>query len=98
MGTLQTAQEGAVRIIRRAQVRDPFPQMPEVADFARAVPDLQIILNHIGALNRVGMYAHREDEVRAAWRAGIVAVAACPNITLKLGGLGMPRMGFDWHT
>jgi predicted TIM-barrel fold metal-dependent hydrolase len=75
-----------------------FPQMPEVADFARAVPDLPIILNHIGALNRVGLYANREDEVRAAWRAGIAAVAACPNITLKLGGMGMPRMGFDWHT
>ena len=75
-----------------------FPQMPEVADFARAVPDLPIILNHIGALNRVGMYANREDEVRATWRAGIAAVAACPNITLKLGGMGMPRMGFDWHT
>ena len=72
--------------------------MPEVADFARAVPDLPIILNHIGALSRVGMYANREDEVRAAWRAGIAAVAACPNITLKLGGMGMPRMGFDWHT
>ena len=25
-------------------------------------------------------------------------MAACPNITLKLGGLGMPRMGFDWRT
>src|SRR2546422_657756 len=75
-----------------------FPQMPEVADFARAVPELPIILNHIGALNRVGLYANREDEVKAAWRAGIAAVAACPNITLKLGGLGMPRMGFDWHT
>src|SRR5256885_16107889 len=75
-----------------------FPQMPEVADFAGAVPELPIILNHIGALNRVGLYANREDEVRAAWRAGIAAVAACPNITLKLGGMGMPRMGFDWHT
>jgi len=75
-----------------------FPQMPEVADFARAVPDLPIILNHIGALSRIGMYANREDEVRAAWREGITAVAACPNITLKLGGMGMPRMGFDWHT
>ena len=75
-----------------------FPQMPEVADFARAVPDVKIILNHIGALNRVGMYANREAEVRAAWRAGIAAVVACPNITLKLGGMGMPRMGFDWHT
>jgi predicted TIM-barrel fold metal-dependent hydrolase len=53
-----------------------FPQMPEVADFARAVPELPIILNHIGALNRVGMYANREDEVRAVWQAGIAAVAA----------------------
>src|SRR5262244_298383 len=42
-----------------------FPQMPEVADFARAVPELPIILNHIGALNRVGIYANREEEVRA---------------------------------
>jgi L-fuconolactonase len=75
-----------------------FPQMPEVADFARAVPDLPIILNHIGALSRVGIYANREDEVRETWRAGIAAVAACPNITLKLGGMGMPRMGFNWHT
>src|SRR4029434_9056148 len=75
-----------------------FPQMPEVAAFARAVPELPIILNHIGALNRGGLYANREAERRAAERAGLHAVAACPNITLKLGGLGMPRMGFDWHT
>jgi predicted TIM-barrel fold metal-dependent hydrolase len=25
-------------------------------------------------------------------------VAACPNIVVKLGGLGMTRCGFDWHT
>src|SRR5712671_7461136 len=23
---------------------------------------------------------------------------ACPDVYLKLGGLGMPRLGFDWHT
>jgi L-fuconolactonase len=33
----------------------------------------------------------------AAWRNGNKAVAACPNISIKLGGLGMPRLGFDWH-
>ena len=27
-----------------------FPQLPELAEFARAVPDLPIILNHIGGL------------------------------------------------
>ena len=29
-----------------------FPQMPEIADFAKAVPNLTIILNHIGGLSR----------------------------------------------
>ena len=74
-----------------------FPQLPELADFARAVPELPIILNHIGGLLRVGPYANRDSEVLATWRNGIAAVAACPNVTVKLGGIGMPRTGFDWH-
>jgi predicted TIM-barrel fold metal-dependent hydrolase len=74
-----------------------FPQLPELADLARAVPDLTIILNHIGGMIRVGPYANRDDEVLATWRKGIAAVAACPNVNIKLGGIGMPRTGFDWH-
>ena len=72
-----------------------FPQLPELADFAKAVPDLTIILNHIGGLLRVGPYDN--DETLPAWRAGIDAVAECPNVVVKLGGIGMPRTGFDWH-
>ena len=74
------------------------PQLPELADLARAVPDLTIILNHIGGLLRIGPYADRDDEVLTAWRKGIAAVADCPNVNVKLGGMGMPRTGFDWHT
>ena len=74
-----------------------FSQLTELADFAKAVPNLTIILNHIGGLLRVGPYANRED-VMDTWRAGIAAVAACPNVNVKLGGIGMPRTGFDWHT
>ena len=93
--------EGAKVLAQKELVLDvmlSFPQMLELADFAKAVPDLSIILNHIGALRRVGIYANRDDEVTPAWREGINAVAACPNITLKLGGMGMPWMGFGWHT
>jgi predicted TIM-barrel fold metal-dependent hydrolase len=75
-----------------------FPQLPELADFAKAVPDLTIILNHLGGLTRVGPYANRDDEVLAAWRQGLAPVAQCPNVHIKLGGIGMPRLGFDWHT
>ena len=75
-----------------------FRQLPELADFAKSVPDLTIILNHVGGLLREGVYANRDDEVLPIWRSGIAAVAACPNVNIKLGGMGMPANGFDWHT
>jgi predicted TIM-barrel fold metal-dependent hydrolase len=72
------------------------PQLDELASFARAVPELTIVLNHIGGLVRVGPYANRDDEVLAEWRRGIATVAACPNVVIKLGGVGQKRFGFDW--
>ena len=72
-------------------------QMAELATFARSMPDLTIILDHLGGLTRVGAYAGRDDEVLPAWREGIKAAAQAPNIVLKLGGLGMPRTGYGWE-
>ena len=102
-GTLATAnfRVGARALARVGLSLDTglcFPQLPELADFARAVPNLTIILTHMGGLLRVGPYANRDNEVLATWRSGIAAVAACPNVNIKLGGMGMPRLGFDWHT
>ena len=74
-----------------------FPQLPDLADFARRIPDLTIVLNHIGGMMRTGPYANRDDEVIPQWRSGIEAVGACPNVIMKLGGIGMPRIGYDWH-
>ena len=79
-----------------ARVR--FTQLPELAEFARAVPDLTIVLNHLAGLWRIGPFAGRDDEVLPAWKKGLAEVAACPNVYIKLGGIGMPRMGFDWYT
>ena len=70
-----------------------FPQLNELAEFARAVPEVSIILNHVGGVSRTGIYAGKDDEVIPTWRDGISAVAECPNVTCKLGGLGMPRWG-----
>ena len=61
------------------------------------MPEVTIVLNHLGGFCRIGPYAHNEEEVMAEWRRGIASVAACPNIVMKLGGIGMPRIGFDWH-
>ena len=73
-----------------------FPQLPELAHFARAVPELTIVLNHLGGLNRSGPYAGHDEEVLPVWRRGLAEVANCPNVVLKLGGIGMPRIGFGW--
>ena len=73
------------------------PQLDELVDLARAFPDTAIILNHVGGPLGVGAYAGRRDEVLAVWRRGIVELARCPNILVKVGGLGMLYYGFDFH-
>ena len=92
---------GARALARRGLVYENvvhFPQLGELAEFANSVPNLTIISNHIGGLIRVGPYGNRDDEVLPKWREGIAALAQCPNVVMKLGGIGQPRYGFDWHT
>jgi predicted TIM-barrel fold metal-dependent hydrolase len=73
------------------------PQLPELADLARAFPQVTIVLDHIGAPLGVGPYAGKSREVYQAWSKGISTVAACPNVAVKLGGVGSSRSGYDWH-
>ena len=73
-----------------------FHQASELADFARALPELTIVLNHIGGLVRVGPYANRDEYVLPEWRKGIELMAKAPNIVLKLGGVGQTRFAYGW--
>jgi predicted TIM-barrel fold metal-dependent hydrolase len=74
-----------------------FTQLMELAGLARAFPDTPIIVNHTGGILGIGPYAGRHDEVFQEWKRGITELASCPNVMMKLGGLGMPRCGFGWH-
>jgi predicted TIM-barrel fold metal-dependent hydrolase len=73
------------------------PQLPELTDLAKAFPDTTIILDHFGGPLGIGPYAGRRAEVFAAWKASIRALADCPNVVVKLGGLVMPLNGFGFH-
>ena len=73
------------------------PQIPELVDLARDFPDVPIILDHIGGPLGLGPYESRRDEVFQAWSADITALSSCPNVVLKLGGVGSLRSGYDWH-
>ncbi|MGD9892634.1 MAG: amidohydrolase [Dehalococcoidia bacterium] len=73
------------------------PQLPELADLARSFPDTTIILNHLGGPIGVGPYQGKRDEVLTQWKPDIAAVAACPNVVLKVGGIQMVVNGYGWH-
>jgi predicted TIM-barrel fold metal-dependent hydrolase len=73
------------------------PQIAELADLARAFPDTTIVLNHIGGLLAwTRTYIARKDEAIAQWRASMTKLAKCPNVVVKLGGLGMSYLGLGF--
>ena len=73
------------------------PQISELVGLARDFPAVPIILDHIGGPLGLGPYEGRRDEVFQAWSADITALSSCPNVVLKLGGVGSLRSGYDWH-
>jgi predicted TIM-barrel fold metal-dependent hydrolase len=73
------------------------PQIGELADLARAFPDTRIVLDHCGGPAGTGQYANRREEIFATWKASIREIAKCPNVAVKLGGLGMCLLGYDFH-
>tara|TARA_Y100001970_G_scaffold268144_1_gene359006 strand:- start:2666 stop:3691 length:1026 start_codon:yes stop_codon:yes gene_type:complete len=72
------------------------PQLPQFADVARACPDTPIVLDHLGCVLGTGPYKDRREEILEFWKAQMAEIAAYDNVFLKLGGIGMPMMGFRW--
>jgi predicted TIM-barrel fold metal-dependent hydrolase len=72
------------------------PDIPDVADLARAFPDTTIILNHLGGPILTGEYGTKEA-VFETWKKDITDVATCPNVVMKVGGIQMAVNGFSWH-
>ena len=73
------------------------PQLPDITDLARAFPDQPIVMDHVGGPLGIGPYAGRREELFPHWRESIRDLATCPNVYVKLGGLGMKICGFDLH-
>jgi L-fuconolactonase len=74
-----------------------FTQIRDLTDLARAFPDTTMIIDHVGAPLGIGPYVGKRKEVFAEWSKSIDELAACPNVQVKLGGLGMKIMGFGFE-
>lgn len=70
------------------------PQLPDLIDLAGAFPDTQIVLDHVGTPLGLASYAGRREERFDLWRENVRALAALPNVAVKVGGLAMPFPGF----
>jgi predicted TIM-barrel fold metal-dependent hydrolase len=73
------------------------PQLGEFVDLARAFPDTKIILDHCGGPVGLGRFAGKREETFPVWKASIQQAAKCSNVVVKLGGLAMRLLGFDFH-
>jgi predicted TIM-barrel fold metal-dependent hydrolase len=97
----QPAYRNGLRLLaQRGLVYDAMlyhTQIPELAAMARALPELTIVLDHLGCIIGVGPYEGRERETFVQWRAAMSELATCPNIRVKLGGMGMIICGARWH-
>lgn len=83
---------GLAMLAERGLTFDAFVfhhQLGEVADLARAVPSATIVLNHLGG--PVGYDG--PGAIPGGWL--IDAVADCPNIVMKLGGVASLVTGYD---
>jgi len=83
---------GGQALARRGLTFDTWifqPQLGELAAFADAVPDLTIVLDHVGGYMAIGGFAERPQETFAAWRTALVDLARRPNVVMKVGGMGM---------
>ena len=72
-------------------------QNKEFLALAQAVPETTMVLDHFGTPLGVGRFAGKRDEIFAAWKDDIAALAECPNVVAKLGGMAMPDNGYGWH-
>jgi len=61
-------------------VNGPPEALLAVADLALAVPDLRLVINHLGS-------SGDPQSLKPAWREGIRVVTKCPNVWMKVSAL-----------
>lgn len=72
-------------------------QIGELVDLADAFPNTTIVINHIAAPIGVAEFSGRRTETLQEWEAGIKALAERPNTRMKIGGMGMPILGYGFE-
>ena len=70
-----------------------YSQLMDLAELAGDFPETTIIVNHCGSPHNMGPSTGETEATLPAWKQGITALAACPNVFMKLGGLSRIAQG-----
>ncbi len=92
--------EGFAQLAARSLSFDAWnyhSQLADLDDLARTFPDTAIILNHFGGPIHIGPYRNERQKVFDDWAAAMEALAARPNVSVKLGGFGMRLLDFGFQ-
>jgi L-fuconolactonase len=93
-------QKGAAQLGRYGLTLDVWAyhtQLDEVLALARAIPDVTVVIDHFGGPIGVGPYLLKRDQMLGEWRTAMRRLAKLPNTRVKLGGGGMPVLGFGFE-
>lgn len=71
------------------ELQAPWWHMEEAAELARDFPQTRIVVNH------AGLPGQRDADTLRGWRAAMARLADCPNVVVKLSGLGVA--GEPWR-
>ena len=71
-------------------------QLDEVFDLASSFPDIPLVLDHIGGVLGVAGYEGRPELAMKEWLPWMKQLAQCPNVYVKIGGLGTAVFGYDF--
>lgn len=71
-------------------------QLADVLRLARSLPEVRFVIGHCGGPLGYGPFAARHDEVFQAWKQDMAALAKCPNVWVKLGGIINRLATFDF--
>lgn len=93
-------EQGLGQVAKRDLVFDTcifYNQIPEISRYADRFPNLRVVLNHIGFPINIDLRPDEYQEMLATWKSNLANLAKRENVAVKIGGLGMPWMGFEFE-
>jgi L-fuconolactonase len=80
MNQLRTAARHLAELDLELDLNGPCETLPLAYRLAEAVPELRIVLNHLGA-------SGDPQAIHPEWRANVTQIAMCPNVFMKVSAL-----------